>query len=202
MKAVIYHSDTARGSKFDYRKLFSGFMENVRYYGIRTVHLTTDGAEGWGDENHYYSLDPYNIVMNREITFCEFLEKSEDDETYWFTEPDARIVKMFPELDGDLCLLFRKNDIAVITPSFRLARKSALPFFHETSDLMKMSSGKNWDGDTDAFVEMWKRIGSPTEGKTEYNGIKIEIRPYEDYTLRNNTGYVNHFKAHSKSQIL
>jgi hypothetical protein len=195
MKAVIYHADGPIAKNFPqglYETLFRGFRENAAQHGLSTVHLTLEGHPGWGDENYFLPGDPADIVYNREVAFVDFLKKAPDD-VYWFTEPDSRIHTMFPPLTGDLSLL-RRQDSLPISPWWRLARPSALPFFEETLECFDTNQ-KTWHGDSVAFLEMWKRMGSPGEESLTYRGLSIELRNYKKYSK---SQYSRHVKGDKK----
>lgn len=205
MKAVIYHAEAKKlwdAPEGLYPSLFSGFKKSARKFGIETIHLTLDGMDGYGDEViRYPGLDAANVVLNREICFARFLADAPDD-VYLFTEPDARIVAEVPPLVGDLALLYRFPDGPHFTPSFRLAKKSALPVFQE---ILKNMDGKrsDWHGDSDAFAKLYEDMGSPAKfGITiDYKGLKVEIRDYCDYTLKHSR-IMTHHKFKSKTRLV
>jgi hypothetical protein len=201
MKAVIYHADAKplwNAPKDLYKKLFSGFVDNAHQHNIKVIHLTLSGHEGWGDENIYYDgLDKNDIVYNREVCFCKFLEQADDD-IYWFTEPDARIIKMFDIPKADLTMLYRDDEVHM-TPSFRIARKSALPIFNEI--LQVFDGAKDWHGDSKAFNTIYANMGNPTIGRIEYKGLQVEFLDYKEFGLKNSR-YVTHHKFSSKSKLV
>lgn len=205
MKAVIYHAfgrpETERINQDTYKRLFEGFKANVHPFDIEVIHLTLEGFEGFGDTNIFYpGLKSKDVVLNREICFSDFLECAEDD-IYWFTEPDARIVKLFPSPDAEIdCVMLYRNDSVPMTPSFRIARKSALPLFLEFLEEMYLQRS-DWDGDSDAFTRVHRNMGSPEIGKTDYKGMKIEFRNWKNYSMRGSV-YVSHYKGESKSSLL
>lgn len=182
MKAVIYHADGKRSEQFPkdtYKNLILGLKENCNSFGIPLIHLTINGFEGLGDENYYYDGNPDEIIYNREKFFIEFLKSAPDDE-YWFTEPDSRIVNMFPPLTGDVAMLLRSSERR-LNAAWRLAKKSAVPFFEEAFSYYDLSR-KDWDGDTTGYVKIWERIGEPTEeGLINYNNMSIELRNFKQY---------------------
>lgn len=201
MKAVIYHADGPIAKKFPpdtYRNLFEGFKKNAAEFGLTTVHLTLEGHPGWGDENHFYPGDPADIVYNREVCFIEFL-KSAPNDVYWFTEPDSRIAEMWPPLVGDLAML-RRQDAVAINPAWRLARPSALPIFEMALDRFDTNQ-KSWHGDSIAFRQLWLDFGQPDIGSFEHNGVKIELRDYNDY-CRTKAKYTKQWKAKRKLQLV
>ena len=200
MKAVVYHTDGPIAKKFPpglYQGLFAKLKENLNSFGIDLVHITCKGHPGWGNENFYIEADPEHIVYNREIGFIEFLRTAADD-VYWFTEPDARLVAEMPPLQGDLALL-RRNDSVAITPWWRLARPTALPFFEEVLTHFNMDH-KTWHGDSYAFVGIWNAMGRPDQGFLEYKGLKIELRDYSVYTGRKGP-YSRQWKADHKLDL-
>lgn len=203
MKAVIYHADASIASNFKdgtYKKLIEGLRQNCNSFDIPLIHLTVNGFPTWGDESYFFDGDPKNIVYNREKFFIEFLKQAEND-VYWFTEPDSRINSMFPPLKTDLALLIRNHSEKRITPAWRLARPSALPFFEEALSLYDHSQ-KVWDGDTVGFRKMWKNIGEPiSEGVVTYKGISIELRNYKHYCMRKSI-FTQQFKADHKTELL
>jgi hypothetical protein len=200
MKAVVYHADGPIAKGFPdglYQALFEKLKQNLHKFNIQLIHVTVNGHPGWGDQNFYIDGDPEHIVYNREIGFVEFLRTAPDD-VYWFTEPDARLVSALPPLQGDLALLRRKDSVA-ITPWWRLARPSALPFFEEVLTHFNLDH-KTWHGDSYAFVGMWNAMGCPDIGHMDYKGLKIELRDYAVYTGRKGP-YSRQWKAHHKLDL-
>ena len=202
MKAVVYHADGPIAENFPkdtYKTLFKIFKENVKTFNIPLVHITLQGHEGWGDENYFYDRDPAHIVYNREELFLDFLKNAEDN-VYWFAEPDHRLKHIFPPLETDLALLVRQ-DSTPITPSWRLAKKSAIPFFEEVFSYYDIEN-KSWNSDSGAYIKMWEQIGSPIEsGIINYNNMSIDLRPYKQYSMRK-SGYSQQFKGLHKFEII
>ena len=182
MKAVVYHADHIHGTgnrTHDlYPRLFSRFREHIKPFGMTLVHLTLKGFPGWGDENHWYEGSPENIVLNREECFCRFLETQ--DEPCWFTETDCTVSQMWPPLKTDCAMLYRNLEKSPMNMAWRLARKTALPFFEELRDAVREEPHK-WEGDNEAFRKVWERMGSPKVGMVNYRGVEIEMRNYSDY---------------------
>lgn len=205
MKAVIYHADARIAKQYDeniYTKLISGLHRNLNSFNVPLIHLTLEGFPGLGDENYFYQGDPENITYNREKFFLNFLKES-NNELLYLTEPDSRIVNMFPSMDesADLSLLFRHDDVH-IPPAWRLAKKTAVPFFEELLSIFKSKGKSWWEGDSSSFTEMWKRIGEPQgEGIYKYNGMTIELRPYKLYCMRK-SWLVQQFKGHHKNELI
>jgi hypothetical protein len=201
MKAVVYHADSTIAKSYPqntYKNLFTLLKSNLKKFNIPLIHLTINGYEGWGDENFFYDRDPNDIVYNREDLFLNFLKNANDD-VYWFLEPDHKLITMFPELNTDLALLIR-NDSTPITPSWRLARKTAIPFFEELLDTFVVN--RNWNGDSVAFCKMWERIGSPLNpGIVKYKDLLIELRSYKQYSTRKSQ-YSQQFKDLHKLELL
>lgn len=196
MKAVIYHAEAKALWEVPqnlYKTLFENFRRQCHKHKIEVIHLSTEGHEGWGDVNIHYAGDPLEIVYNREVFFTKFLEEAEDD-TYWFAEPDQQILKMFPALETDLAVTLRPGDGVAITPSFRLAKKTALPFFKEV--LSYFDGRKDWHGDSGAFAKMYKAMGEPGFGIKKYKDMTIDLRRYEDYIAGGR--YIHHYKFKNK----
>jgi len=201
MKAVIYHADAEIADTFPkdtYKKITLGLKENLNSFNIPLIHITTKGHDGWGDENYYYDGDPVNIVYNREKFFLEFLKECPDD-VYWFTEPDARLNSELPPLTTDLALLRRKDDVA-ISPWWRLAKKTSIPFFEEVLKNFDMQQ-KNWHGDSVAYTKIWELMGKPDCGICHWNNMSIDLREYRLYTGRNQP-YSRQWKSHNKLELL
>jgi hypothetical protein len=203
MKAVIYHAKAKIAENFPpltYEKLIHGLRKNLNQFDIPLIHLSVYGQMGMGDENHYFDGDPADIIWNREKFFIEFLKEAPDD-VYWFTEPDSRIAQMFPPLAGDLALL-RRNDSVAITPAWRLAKKSALPFFEEAfTYYVDEADRRQWHGDSVAYIKMWEQMGKPNVGQVKYNGMDIDLRDYDSY-CRPNAQYTEQWKANNKIDLL
>lgn len=202
MKAVIYHADCSLSAQWPpntYKKLFADFKKNLNDFDIPVIHLTTTGHEGWGDENYYYDLDPENIVYNRESTFVDFLRTANDD-VYWFTEPDTRLNQLFPPLTTDLAILLRGGDLP-ISPWWRLAKKSALPFFERALEFFDLEK-KQWHGDSVAFKRLWDDMNCRADfGQTHYLGLAIELREYALYS-KPSSPYSRQWKSKKKLQLL
>lgn len=186
MKAVYYHADShfawgGSPEKGAYKRLAMRFLAQCHKYGMQVVHLTCDGHEGWGDENHSYQLDPKNVVANREEAFCSFLEKAPHD-WYWFAEPDFLQYEAMPEPKGcDAVFLYRGNDDVPMNPGWRQATPKALPLFHRLREAMREDHRKDWHGDSAAFTKVWHEMGKPTGKVSNYLGCSIEFRCFGNY---------------------
>ena len=214
MKAVIYHA-TVNFKQFQpdsqdypddiYETLFQGARENLNKFGIPLIHLTVNGHPGWGDENYYFDGDAQNVVYNRERFFADFLRDRDRSEVYWLTEPDARLMRDFPELpqDCDLSIL-RRQDVIALSPWWRLARSTAVPFFDEAVKYFD-SDKLTWHGDSWAYRRMWENMGSPDIGMehayVDYNGMKIELRHYNNYS-NPKSSFVRQWKSVHKIKLL
>jgi hypothetical protein len=203
MKAVVYHTDASISEKFPkdtYKNLLLGLRKNCNDFNIPLVHITINGFEGYGDENIFVDADPENIVWNREKFFIEYLKSADSNETYYFTEPDSRINKNFPDLTTDLALLYR-GKVPRITPAWRLARTSALSIFEEVFD--DYTDQKTWNTDCTAWDKFYDKL-NPVEnlGIHEYKNLTIELRDYKKYCLRRRDAYVSQFKSNHKSDLI
>jgi hypothetical protein len=182
LKAVVYHADWIHGTgnrTHDlYPRLFERFRAHIKPFGMRLVHLTLEGFPGWGDENHYFQGSPENIVLNREECFCQYL--AEQNEVCWFTEVDCTVNRMWPVLKEDCAMLYRTLDTSPMNMAWRLAKRTALPFFEELRDAVRLEPDK-WSGDNEAFRKVWYRMGCPKVGTVDYKGVRIEMRDYTDY---------------------
>lgn len=203
MKAVIYHAESKVAEWYEpktYDRLIQGLKKNVNSFGIPLVHLTIKGFPGMGDENYFYDGDPQDIIWNREKCFIDFLKDCQDD-VYWFTEPDSRLIKVFPELKTDLALL-RRIDSVAINPSWRLAKKSALPFFEEVfSYYPDDKDKKQWHGDSFAYVKMFEILKRPGVGVLTYKNMTIDLRPYTFYCEKASP-FTRQWKAKNKAELL
>jgi hypothetical protein len=203
MKAVVYHADSYIAERFQsniYKHLFKQLKENLHTFNVELIHLTLNGHEGWGDQNYFFDGDPKNITYNREYCFVDFLKTCPED-TYWFTEPDTRINNMFPMLSGDLALLMRATPGNPIPPAWRLAKKSALPFFEEILECLDQTQKGWWEVDTAAFEKMAERMGNPKElGQFNYNNMDIELRNYKHYCMRK-SHFSQQFKGQHKKEL-
>jgi hypothetical protein len=202
MKAVIYHADGPIAKNYPvgtYDELILGLKENCNKFNIPLIHITLAGFKGLGDINYYYEGDPSEIIYNREKFFIEFLKQADDD-VYWFTEPDSRIINVFPELSGDLAMLLR-SDEKRLNAAWRLCKKSAIPFFEEVLENFDLSN-KTWNGDSVAYSKIWELIGSPDkEGYIRYKNFDIELRSYKQYCSRKGY-YTQQFKSNHKNELL
>ena len=169
--------------------------------------MTLEGHEGWGDENHYVSgLDPKNVMLNREIAFCDFLATAPED-TYFFIEPDYRLFREFPALVADCALLFRENDDVPLTPAWRMATKKALPLFRKFRDetqnvKLRPGVGFDWHCDSEGFTAVWRKMGSPSDYTPRtYAGVKIEFRKFGEY-IKPNPIYGKNYAWKAKEDLL
>lgn len=209
MKAVIYHADSFIAKRLSeehklpkniYKHLIEKLKNNLHSFGIELIHLTLHGHEGLGDQNFFYDGDPTHITYNREHCFVNFLKNCPDNE-YWFTEPDTRLNNLFPALAGDLALLMRGTPGNPIPPAWRLAKKSALPFFEEILDCLDSQQKGWWENDSAAFEKMAVRLGNPTKlGHFVYKNLNIELRNYKHYCMRK-SHYSQQFKSHHKIEL-
>ena len=210
MKAVVYHADShyadGRAVGDDYKRLFKGFNENFHKFDLQTVHVTLEGHPGWGDETYYVKgLDPKNVMLNREIAFCEYLEQAEDGE-YFFIEPDYRIFRKWPPMETDCVLLFRENDDVPITPAWRLATKKAVPLFKlfrdETQNVkLRPGVGYDWHCDSEGFTSVWRKMGSPDVCRRKFMGLDIEFRRFSEY-IKPNPIYGKNYAWKQKEDLL
>ena len=205
MKAVVYHADaqTHDGTPAGdlYKRLFKRFREHVHSFGMDLVHVTLAGFPGWGDENHYFDgLEAQNVMANREECFHDFLAQAPDD-VYWFTEVDLTIYRMWPDLKVDCAMLYRKDAKAPMTPAWRMARPSALPFFKILRDAMRLEPAKMWHGDSEAFRKVWEKMGSPQKGVIDFMGVKIEMRDYTHY-VKHSGLYCRHAIRIDQKEVL
>lgn len=121
-------------------------------------------------------------MLNREIAFADFLKNAPED-VYWFTEPDYRIFKMWPELTADCALLYRHQDGVPLNPSWRMATKKAIPLFEAIrDDTIAVGKKFDWHCDSESFAALWKKMKCPTEqDKRVYLGVSLEFRKFGDY---------------------
>ena len=228
MRAVVYHTWTPQpwgeakgwnpGPEL-YRKLFEGLRKNVHEFGIDVVLLTLGGCrslrsmgepEALGDDNLAIGgpiPDAWfrQVVEAREVAFSWFLqEHAAPSETYWFTEPDSRILEEIPPLpEGvDLALCYRKDSGPHITPAWRLARQGAQPFFDRCVYMMVTRDvDRCWNGDSEIFSSLWEEMGKPVAGDiVEFLGVRIQLRAYKDYIKPGR--YTRNWKWRSKEQLV
>lgn len=206
LKAAVWHANYKRPNGEDagdtYKRLFVGFTKMLHKHDITLVHLTTDGHEKWGDETIHYDLDPKNVVLNREIAFCDYLK--DQNELVWFTEPDTDIIKMFPLTDADCALLTRLNDGVSLNPAWRLANKNALPLFEEFRDETEKTGKHDWHGDSDAFKIVHNRMGKVYHNqrtRINYNGVNIELRDYSHY-IKGECRFTKNYLSDGKEALI
>jgi hypothetical protein len=203
MKAVVYHTDASLSKKFPkdtYKNLLIGLRKNCNKFDIPLVHITINGFEGYGDENVFVDADPEDITHNREKFFIEYLKTANPKETYYFTEPDSRINKMFPPLITDAAFLYRKGT-NTITPAWRLAKRSALPIFEEAFSYYDEDI-QDWGRDTAAWKCLYDKLKHPGLGIAHYKSLTVELRSYKSYCLKRRTGYVSQFKSYHKKHLI
>lgn len=203
MKVVIYHADTTRADfKYKsgmYKEITSILKKNVNSFGYPLIHLTTKEHEGWGDENYFYDLNPELINYNREICYIDFLKNAAvDNEVYWFTEPDWRLISDFPTLENDIDFLLRP-DVIPLHPGWRLAKRSALPIFEETLKCFDLNY-MVWGGDSIGMKNLYDQMKNPT-CTINYKGCSVGFRPYKQYGTRKSK-YTQQFKADHKKEII
>ena len=193
MKAVIYHANAKPRFKQPedfWEVIVKGYKANVNSFGIPLVHLTIDGHPGWGDENYSYPGDVEDVVWNREVCFTQFLKDAPED-VYWFGEPDSELLKPFPELAGDLAIVYR-GSYPRICPAWRLAKKSALPFFELILEEFDENQ-KRFHGDSVAFDAAYDKLSDL--------GVKIELRQYNKYIKKGIGMFVKHHLSFHKLEL-
>ena len=206
LKAVVWHANYKRpngqDAKNTYEQLFVGFKKMLHKYDMTLVHLTTEGHAKWGDETIHYDLNPKNVVLNREIAFCDYLK--DQNELVWFTEPDTYIHKMFPMSDANCVLLTRLNDGVSLNPAWRMANKKALPLFEEFRNETELTNKHDWHGDSDAFKIVHKRMGMPFHDvtkRTKYKNIDIELRDYSHY-VKGDCRFTQNYLSDAKQKLI
>jgi len=206
MKAVLYHADAhfgLRHGKGIYKHLIEELRKNLHSFNVSLIHITVTGHEGWGDENYFYDVENVQeVIYNREKCLLEFMRRDADDTTiYWFCEPDFRMLNPFPPLTTDLCMLYRQDPMPM-TPAWRLAKKSALPIFEESFKHFDMTH-KEWHGDSPAWIEIHRQLGSPQSvGLFKWNNLDVELRPYGWYASRHKCRYSGQWKGGHKRNIV
>lgn len=204
--SVIYHNDKQdlwNAPDGAYKTIIEFYKEQLHKHDIKLIHLSTEGHDGWGDVNIHYPGNPEEVMWNRENFFVKFLKEDAEDEYYWFGEPDVIINKLPDSTDCDIALL-KRNDKISINPSFRLAKKTALPYFEELIENYNLDK-KTWHGDSDAHAYMGAKLGAQGKlnvGKVEYNGMRIEFREHNDYMHQQSGKYLRHFKFTNKKSLL
>jgi hypothetical protein len=213
MKAVLYHADTDMSDIFPvfeqrnniYKTLTKGLKDNLKNFNLELIHLTVYGHEAWGDRTYFFEGDAHNIVYNREYFLLEFLKTQPEDEEFLVLEPDHRIIKIVPPLESgcDISLL-RRDDSVAITPSWKLVKKSSIPFFEEVLNYFNKNELK-WDGDSAAYIKMWENMGKPglvtNNSIVRYNEMNIELRNYNYYSLQNSP-IMRQWKSVNKLKLL
>ncbi len=211
---VFYHATSpilAHGLTADmYRKLCNRFVNMCWSWDLEVVHLTTDPDESFGCVRIVTPGDSKDIVYNREKCFTRYLKYFADpNKIYLFTEPDTEILKMWPALpqDVDLSLLYRMEVFPHISPSWRLCRTTALPFFESILTYMNSSpKGRDWHGDSEAFnklhTSMYNGLVNPHVTEfVMFDKVRIQFRSYEDY-MKPRCTYMRHYIAEQKRELL
>lgn len=206
MKAVFWHADASRPDNMpvddDYRLIITDFVKHLKSHNIDVIHLTAKYHEQLAYTCIRYDLNPAEVVASREEAFTEFLAMSaEENETYWFTEPDIRILKPIPKLTTDCAMLYRPNDDVPMTPAWRLATRKAMELFIDLRNAMRDDPRKDWHGDSAAFTKIWKKMGQPRDGVVQYKGVSIEMRPYREY-VKGTPIYTYHAVGHARKRDL
>jgi hypothetical protein len=213
MKAVFYHADTDMSEIFPsfearnniYKNLTKGLKDNLKTFNLELIHLTVNGHEAWGDRTYFFDGDPNNIVYNREYFLLDFLKSQPNDEEFLVLEPDHRIIMPVPSLaNGCDIALLRRNDSVAITPSWKLIKRSSIPFFEEVITYFNKTKLK-WDGDSAAYIKMWENMGKPglvnNNSIVSYNNLNIELRDYNHYSLQNSP-IMRQWKSINKLKLL
>jgi hypothetical protein len=204
MKAVIYHADCRiakkRGKEGLYKDLILGLKKNLQIFQIPLIHITLEGFEAYGDMNFFYKGDPEEVNYNRELFFIDFLKNhAEDDEVYFFTEPDTRINNMFPELEGDASFTVHRGEQR-IAPQWRLAKKSALPIFEKAFSFYREDK-KFWGGDTEIWGKFYSFLRYPDDNvNVQYENLIIQLRPYKWYNMTG-SHFTQQFKSNRKNML-
>lgn len=204
MKAVVYHADGPVAKKFQpglYKSLVEGLQRNLDGFGIPLIHMTTRGHPIWAREGREYDGNPDDTVWNRDKFFIEFL-KTEPDDVYMLLEPDHRVMTDIPPLVGDVAVLYRGNSGPHYTPSWRMARNKAAPFFEWILTMFPTDGTKlDWDGDSTAWGFAWERLGRRADLRPfVFIGLNVEVRDYNDYT-RTDSKIIRQWKSTAKCEL-
>lgn len=191
----------------DYAKLWPVMHDSVRQLGHEVTHLTDMRTESWGDHVFRVDVDAKTTVRSRDIVWAEFVRQLGPDETAIMIEPDTVMVRPIPDLRDGCDLVILRRPGACVSGGFKMARRSAAPFF----DAVVRQYGQidpsqhPFHGDV---LALHRTLGIKP-GKTADNipdqaeGCRIDVREFRDYGWRGSRApYLLQFKGASKSLML
>jgi hypothetical protein len=177
---------------------------SLRDNGCELVHLTDAVTTSRGDSVFRVDgIDPKKTMLSRDIAWLRFLEQMPKDDQVCMVEPDTMMVRPVTPLDDehDLVLLRR---YANISPGFRLAKKTSLPFYRAVMAAWKGVPVEKhvFHGDVDAL--------HAATGATDAmhiplrrHGCSIDIRGWEYYIGKGSkNAELWNFKGTSKRAML
>lgn len=190
MRIVCYFA-AAEGSHphcsiSDYDKMWPVMQASVERQGYELVHLTGMEDRARCRETFRVDVDPATVMFSREVAWLRFLNSLQDSETAVLIEPDCYLLRQIPDLhpSSDFMLLTRPG--RVIPSGFRMARRTAMPFYEAVVDAYaKMPHEKKvFHGDVDAQHELLSVSRSHGIPPSTWRGLVIERRNWIHYTSK------------------
>lgn len=210
MKVVCYFA-AAEGvhphcTVAEYDEIWPVMQASVERQGYELIHLTGREDKARCKTVLRYDIDPAVVMYSREVAWAGFLETLEDGEQAVLVEPDAYLLRPIPPLRDDKDMLLLRRPGKSLPSGFRLAKRSALPFYREVVRVYSgMSDGlKKLHGDVAAQQQV---LGVLPRGAgdlpAQWGSVHFEHRFFGEYTSKMLEGAVAwNFKGRSKEQML
>lgn len=191
MKIVCYFADADGAhpncSTSDYDVMWPVMQRSVERHGYELIHLTDLHDKPRCTNTIRYDLDSRLVMFSREIAWLRFLESIDDNEQLVLVEPDAYLLRPIPPLADGKDVMFLHRPHKNIPCGFRLARKSAAPFYRAVVETYakESDSNKTFHGDVGVHHAL---LGIGPSGiqslPDRWRDIRIEHRNWIDYTSK------------------
>lgn len=165
MIVCCYYSPVVGGhphcTPSEYDQIWPVMQRSVEAQGYELVHLTTRDAEAKCAKVFRYDGDPNLVMWTRELAWLEFLRSVPDDEQVVMVEPDCMLLRQVPRLHNNADLMLLRRYKGTVPAGFRLARKSAIPFYEAVVAEYSTypEEHKKFHGDAGALLAVAKRPG-------------------------------------------
>lgn len=193
----------------DYSKLWPIMHESVRKLGHKLVHITDVATTSWGDECFRADVDPKTTIYSRDVAWRAFLSQLPEGEQACMIEPDTLMLRDIPPLSDSHDMRLLRRPQKCIPGWFKLAKRSALPFYDRV-----LREWESLNGDLRVFhgdIGALHRACGIADGDTAHtipslvDGVRIDVQDWPLYGFRKNprsNPYFLQFKGTSKSDML
>lgn len=194
-----------------YDRIWPIMHNSVRKLGHKLIHITDEKTPSLGDEVYRVpGLNPKHTMKSRDEAWLNFLLSLDADEQACMIEPDTLMLRDVPPISDGYDMVLLRRSKACVPGWFKLAKRSAAPFYQQVVANYQTVPEKLWGlhGDTDAL----RMACGMSANETAYtipahlHGVAIEVRDWWCYGYRKAHPQMKHqvffqFKGNSKQDM-